>query len=253
MRSALRQTGKRGPRQRVGLVLVVALLVAQASCSTVQWQQPSWRKPVGKGTWIPALVCGAIGAGVGIAIQNERGGKSEVCIDGICQKSEDDKDLWKGAVVGAPIGAVVCGILGHIFLDPVPEATLPPPPPPVPTPEPTPEPLKQRIVLRGVNFDFDKSDIRPDARPVLDHAAEILAAQPNINVLIAGHTDSVGSAEYNLALSIRRAEAVYRYLINRGIAPERLRVEGFGKANPVADNATEAGRAQNRRVELSVL
>ena len=65
-----------------------------------------------------------------------------------------------------------------------------------------------------------------------------------------GFTDSIGSAEYNQALSLRRAEAVYRYLVNQGVDPERLTVEGFGKTNPVASNDTEAGRAQNRRVEL---
>jgi OOP family OmpA-OmpF porin len=69
-------------------------------------------------------------------------------------------------------------------------------------------------------------------------------------VRVEGHTDWIGSEEYNQALSVRRAEAVYRYLVNRGVEPERFTVEGFGKSRPIASNDTEAGRAQNRRVEL---
>ena len=111
-------------------------------------------------------------------------------------------------------------------------------------------PVKRRIVLRGVNFDFNSAEIRPDARPVLDQAAELLKENPEVDVRVEGHTDSVGSVEYNQALSLRRAEAVYRYLVNRGVDPERFTVEGLGKSRPIANNDTEAGRAQNRRVEL---
>jgi outer membrane protein OmpA-like peptidoglycan-associated protein len=72
-------------------------------------------------------------------------------------------------------------------------------------------------------------------------------------VIAEGHTDTVGSAEYNQKLSERRADAVRRYLINGGIMPERIRTEGFGESKPVASNDTDEGRAQNRRVELRVL
>ena len=248
--SGARHTVRRRRLVAVFLLLAVAL---QAGCGAIQ--KPGWRKPWGKGTWIPALVCGAIGAGVGVAIQNERPGCSTITIDGQRFRDCDDEDLWKGAVIGAPIGAVVCAILGHVFLDPAPEIEEPPPPPlPPPTPEPTPEPvIKRRIVLRGVNFDFNRADIRPDSRPILDQAVEVLRDNPGVLIVSEGHTDAVGSDEYNLALSIRRAEAVFRYLVNRGIAPERLRVEGFGESRPVATNDTDSGRAQNRRVELRVL
>lgn len=131
----------------------------------------------------------------------------------------------------------------------------PPPPPPVaqaPPPPPAP-PVKKKIVLRGVHFDFDKATIRPDARPVLDQAVQILKQEGAVDVVAEGHTDSVGSAEYNLKLSERRADAVRRYLINGGIAPERIRTEGLGESQPVASNDTEEGRAQNRRVELRVV
>jgi outer membrane protein OmpA-like peptidoglycan-associated protein len=227
------------------------LLCFQLGCGAIQ--KPSWRKPVGKGTWIPALVCGAIGAGVGIAIQNERRGCTTINIGGQTSRDCDDRDLWKGGVIGAPIGAAVCALLGHVFLDPAPEFTLPEPPPPPPTPEPEPEPVvKKRLVLRGVTFDFNSAEIREDSRPTLDEAVLLLGDNRNVLVITEGYTDSVGSDEYNQALSVRRAEAVYRYLVNRGIAPERLTVKGYGESDPVASNDTEAGRAQNRRVELRV-
>jgi outer membrane protein OmpA-like peptidoglycan-associated protein len=235
---------------RFALFLVLCL---QLGCGAMQ--KPSWRKPVGKGTWIPALVCGAIGAGVGIAIQNERRGCTTIDFNGQRSRDCDDRDLWKGGVIGAPIGAAVCALLGHVFLDPSPEVTLPepPPPPPTPTPEPEAKPaVKKRLVLRGVNFDFDSAEIRPDSRSTLDEAVLLLGNNRDILVVTEGYTDSVGSAEYNQDLSVRRAEAVYRYLVNHGISPERLTVEGFGETRPIASNETEDGRAQNRRVELHV-
>ncbi len=233
--------------------LVLAML-AQAGCGAVQ--KPSWSKPWGRGAWIPALVCGAIGTGVGIAIQDQRQGCSTVTVNGVRNRACDDDDLWKGAVIGFPAGFVLCGLLGHVFLDPTPEPTFPPPPPPIETPTPAPEPapvVKQRIVLRGVNFDFDKSDIREDSRPILDEAVSLLADHRDVLVIVGGHTDARGTEAYNQALSVRRAEAVFRYLVNRGIAPERLRTEGFGESKPVADNDTDSGRARNRRVELRVM
>jgi len=121
---------------------------------------------------------------------------------------------------------------------------------------PAPEaaaPVKKRLVLRGVNFDFDKATIRPDARPVLDEAVRTLKQAGDISVAVEGHTDSRGTVEYNQGLSIRRAQAVADYLVARGIARSRLRVDGYGETRPVASNDTDDGRAQNRRVELSVI
>ena len=171
-----------------------------------------------------------------------------------CQSISDSNDstfwVW-GALIGAASGAVLCGVLGHVFLDPAArrgrglaaaaDARAHPAAPPV---------TKQRIVLRGVNFDFNSATSVPTSRPVLDQAADLLKANPGVQVRVEGHTDSIGSEEYNQALSVRRAEAVYRYLVNRGVDPERFTVEGFGKSESVASNDTEAGRAQNRRVEL---
>ena len=127
-------------------------------------------------------------------------------------------------------------------VEPAPE----PPPPPV-------VPVKRKIVLRGVNFDFDKSAIRPDARPILDAAIEVLREDPGVRVSVQGYTDGIGTESYNRKLSDRRASAVENYLVAGGIDAARLSAVGFGKSDPVASNATADGRAQNRRVELRVL
>jgi outer membrane protein OmpA-like peptidoglycan-associated protein len=134
------------------------------------------------------------------------------------------------------------------------EAAPPPPPPPPPPPlaQAPPPPVKQKIVLRGVNFDFDKYAIRPDARPVLDEAIRILQEYGTVSIVCKGYTDSIGTKEYNLRLSVRRANAVRDYLVAGGISPSRIAAEGFGMADPVATNETPDGRAQNRRVELHV-
>jgi len=109
------------------------------------------------------------------------------------------------------------------------------------------------LVLEGVEFDFDKATLRPEAAAILDKTAASLADWQNANIEVAGHTDSKGSDEYNMKLSQDRAEAVRNYLISKGIAAERLTAKGYGETKPVADNATEEGRAQNRRVELQRL
>lgn len=128
----------------------------------------------------------------------------------------------------------------------------PPPPPPVAQAPAPPPPAKKKIVLRGVNFDFDRATIRPDAARILDEAVATLKAEPDVEVLVVGHTDSVGSEAYNLKLSRQRAEAVRNYLVRHGIAASRLQVKWMGESQPVASNETAEGRAQNRRVELLV-
>lgn len=140
--------------------------------------------------------------------------------------------------------------LDHRFNAPEPLAEVPPPPPPAAAPE---APLRKRLILRGVNFDFNKADIRADARPVLDEAIRTLQEAGDVRVAVEGHTDSVGSDSYNEGLSIRRAKAVAAYLARGGISADRMSIAGFGESRPVASNDTADGRAQNRRVELNVL
>jgi outer membrane protein OmpA-like peptidoglycan-associated protein len=142
--------------------------------------------------------------------------------------------------------------LTHVFESPPPAPRMadapPPPSPPAPAPRAT-----RKIVLRGVHFDFDKSNIRADARPILDEATETLNEEREIHISVEGHTDAIASDAYNQGLSERRARAVADYLSSRNVARGRMRVVGFGESRPVASNATDDGRAQNRRVELRVL
>lgn len=128
-----------------------------------------------------------------------------------------------------------------------------PPPPPVaqvPPPPPPPAPMKKKMVLRGVNFDFDKANIRADAVPILEQACRTLKEEPNVDVELQGHTDSVGTEQYNMRLSQRRADAVRNWLVKCGVSASRLTAKGFGESNPIASNETAEGRAQNRRTEL---
>lgn len=102
-------------------------------------------------------------------------------------------------------------------------------------------------------FDFDKAEIRPEAGKILDVLAESMKRDlPDTSLLILGHTDSVGSNDYNARLSLRRAEAVMIALANRGVNVSQMGTVGIGESQPIATNATEAGRALNRRVEFMI-
>lgn len=115
--------------------------------------------------------------------------------------------------------------------------------------------MKQALAATGrialqVNFDTDAATLRPDAAPVMAEIVKLLSADPALKLRIEGHTDNSGTAQRNTELSRQRAEAVTAALVAAGIDKARLTSAGFGQDRPVADNATEAGRAQNRRVEL---
>ncbi|MHB9039171.1 MAG: OmpA family protein [Melioribacteraceae bacterium] len=110
-----------------------------------------------------------------------------------------------------------------------------------------------RLVLVGVNFAFDKSDLLPESYPVLDNAVKLLNEKPNVNVEIEGYTDYIDTKEYNQKLSEERAQTVKNYLVSKGIAENRLTTIGFGKSNPIADNTTEEGRAMNRRIVFRII
>jgi outer membrane protein OmpA-like peptidoglycan-associated protein len=112
----------------------------------------------------------------------------------------------------------------------------------------------ERIVLKGITFDFNSAVIRPSSYPVLDDAARVFKAKPTIRVEIGGHTDSVGSDAYNMKLSNERANAVREYFIRyHNIDPNRLIAVGYGETQPIADNRTRSGRDMNRRIEFKVL
>jgi OOP family OmpA-OmpF porin len=103
-----------------------------------------------------------------------------------------------------------------------------------------------------VNFEFNSANLTAESRPLLDQVATDLKAHPRLKVELEGHSDSVGKDAYNLSLSQRRADSVREYLISQGVSSANLTAKGYGETKPVADNKTEAGRAENRRVVMSV-
>ena len=112
---------------------------------------------------------------------------------------------------------------------------------------------REVIMFEDVHFDFDRFNLRPEALKILDDAVAELQSSPDLTVTVEGHTDSIGTVEYNIALGERRANSVRDYLVSRGIAAGRLRTVTFGEQRPIADNNTAAGRAMNRRAHLLVV
>ncbi|RKZ09225.1 hypothetical protein DRQ05_00070, partial [bacterium] len=115
---------------------------------------------------------------------------------------------------------------------------------------PDERPIEERLILKGVHFESGSASLTPDSYVVLDQVVRSLMAYPEVKVEIRGYTDSVGSWEYNLKLSQKRAEAVKQYLVNSGIDPNRIIAKGYGEADPIASNKTAEGRAENRRIEF---
>ena len=122
-----------------------------------------------------------------------------------------------------------------------------------PEPTPPPAPVTETVVLKGVNFCNDCDALSPEAKAILDaDAMAIVKHHPNATFEVAGHTDSNASDAYNLNLSQRRASNVRSYLVQQGVNGDSMTAQGYGESQPVADNSTAAGRAENRRVELRI-
>jgi len=138
---------------------------------------------------------------------------------------------------------------------PPPPAPAPKPEPPVcPPPAPKPEPVPEKICMTlKIEFDFDKSDIKPKYDAVIGKVAEFLQKYPKTTSVIEGHTDNRGSYKYNIKLSERRADSVRNYLIEKfGIEADRLSTKGYGYTKPIASNKTAEGRQKNRRVDAII-
>lgn len=111
-----------------------------------------------------------------------------------------------------------------------------------------------RLIMPGnITFKTDSADINSSFYPVLNSVAKVLKKYSNSTVMVSGHTDSTGSADYNLALSKSRAQSVAAYLQGQGVKASRFEVLGMGSSNPIASNSDAAGRAQNRRVEIKII
>ncbi len=202
-------------RPVTGLALAAALL---AGCANMSERQ--------KGTAVGA----GIGAGVGAVLSSATGGKAGT-----------------GAVVGGAIGAVAGNLWSkrmeekHAAMQQATQGTG------IDVSRTADNQLKVNVPS-DFSFDVGRAAIKPAMRPVLDQFASGL--DPAMRVRIVGHTDSTGSDAINNPLSVERAQSVRDYLATRGVAPARVETEGRGSHEPVADNASEAGRAQNRRVEI---
>jgi OmpA-OmpF porin, OOP family len=106
--------------------------------------------------------------------------------------------------------------------------------------------------LDDVLFDFDRSNVKPEAAKILDRLVAFMQENKNSKVTLSGHTDNVGSDAYNQKLSERRVAAVREYAVKKGVDAGRISGQGFGESKPIADNKTREGRSKNRRVEIKV-
>jgi outer membrane protein OmpA-like peptidoglycan-associated protein len=154
----------------------------------------------------------------------------------------------KGAIIGAVIGGAAGAIIGHQMdqqarelKQNIPGATV----------ERVGEGIKVTFAS-GLLFDFDSDVVKGSARSNLDELASSLDKYDGSNLMIVGHTDNVGSDSYNKDLSERRADAATRFLVSRNVSRNRIGTLGVGETEPVASNATDSGRARNRRVEVAI-
>ncbi len=115
--------------------------------------------------------------------------------------------------------------------------------------------LKSTIVISDkIQFELNKADVKPVSYPLLDEVVTVMKANPQIDSLqVEGHTDTTGAADYNTTLSQKRAEAVMKYIVSKGIAQGRLVAKGFGPERPIAANDTPDGQEMNRRVEFNIV
>ena len=155
----------------------------------------------------------------------------------------------RGAIIGAVVGGAAGAIIGHQMDQQAKELKQN-------IPGATVARVGEGIAVTfasGLLYDFDSDVIRSDAAQNLRSLASSLEKYPNTDLLIVGHTDAVGTSEYNQALSRRRATAAANYLASQGVSSARLQAVGRGETEPIATNDTEAGRQANRRVEIAIV
>jgi outer membrane protein OmpA-like peptidoglycan-associated protein len=209
-------------RHRTGASLALAaLVVTQLGISgCASWSRQS------KGTVIGAGAGAAAGAAIGKATGN----------------------VARGAIIGAVVGGAAGAIIGHQMDQQAKEIEAS-------VEGATVTRVGEGLVVTfdsGLLFDFDRSELRTQARTNLEHLAASLQKYPGENVMVIGHTDNVGTGDYNQKLSEARAQAAATLLQQQGVDVARIRTRGMGEADPVASNETADGRQQNRRVELAL-
>ena len=198
--------------------LIVAGTFGLAACAGMSQKQ--------KG----AVIGATTGAAVGGVIGNQTGSTA------------------RGAIIGAVIGGAAGAIIGHQMDQQAKELQQD-------IPGATVARVGEGIAVTfasGILFPFNSTEILPDGRTNLQSLANSLEKYPNSDILIVGHTDSVGTDAYNLDLSQRRAQAASAYLQSLGVPAARLHAVGKGESEPIQPNDTDAGRAQNRRVEIAI-
>ncbi len=173
-------------------------------------------------------------------------------IGGVVAHNTGDKSSKTRNVVGAVAGATAGGMIGHSMDKKEAEIRK------IASERNAKEMEVERVredllkvsVSSEASFDFNSASLKPEFKPTLDKVADVLYRDANLRIQVIGHTDSKGSETYNQGLSERRAQAVGSYLVSQGVASSQVQTEGRGESEPRADNATAAGRAQNRRVEI---
>lgn len=178
-----------------------------------------------------AVIGAGAGAAVGGVIGNQTGSTT------------------RGAIIGAVVGGTVGAVIGHQMDQQAKELKQN-------IPGATVARVGEGIAVTfasGLLYDFDSDVVRAEAAQNLRSLAASLAKYPNTDLLIVGHTDAVGTSEYNQTLSQRRAAAAANYLASQGVSASRLRAVGRGETEPLATNDTEAGRQLNRRVEIAIV
>jgi len=218
-----------------GVAIVLIGVLTLTGCSAMRERR--WSYCALGGGLLGAALGGATAGG--LAAGYEKRGNPGV---------KDSGQIAGIGLAGAGGGAVLGTLLGHLICDPVEEA--PPPAPAAAPPPPPPPPRKPIVTLHGPEFDFDKSTLKPDGKKLVDEAVRVMRDNPSMHVSVEGHTDSIGTDQYNQRLSERRAKTVRDYMVSQGIESSRISTVGFGETKPIADNKTAAGRAENRRVEI---
>ena len=177
-----------------------------------------------------AIIGTAAGGAIGAAVGSRNGGTA------------------RGAIIGAAVGGVAGAIIGNQMKKQADEIAQN-------IPGATVEQVGEGIEVTfdsGLLYDFNSATVKPAARQNLTTLASSLQQYPGTELLIVGHTDSVGSDAYNQQLSEQRAAAAASYLVSQGVARDRIRTVGRGELEPEAANSSDAGRAQNRRVEVAI-